>query len=124
MPYSSRYNVDNWKKLLVVSDTSISFLTGEFLLNLCKDNLARLLRHVGFESAAGFLYSKGILKGGPVFDCESKIDPEGDSSDEEFFLNNPAEPAGHTPLIPETQEEADELEYLMNKITEYNSKST
>lgn len=101
---------------MVVSDTSITFLTGEFLLKLCKGNVARLLRHVSFESAAGFLYSKGLFKG-----AEKPIDPEGDSSDEEFFNSHSVEP-NHTPLVPETEEEEQELEYLMKRISEYNSK--
>lgn len=111
----------DWKKLLIVSDTSITFLTGEFLLKLCKENVARFLRHVSFESAAGFLFSKGIFKGG-VFEAETPIDPNGESSDEEYFNSNPEEPTNHTPLIPETEEEVRELEYLMKKISEYNAK--
>ena len=114
---------NEWKKLLVVSDTSITFLTGEFLYKLCEENVARFLRHVSFESSAGFLYSKGIFKGGSVFECESKVDPEGESSDEEYFLKHPAEGANHTPMMTVTQGEDEELEYLMNKITEYNSRN-
>ena len=79
---------------------------------------------MSFESSAGFLYSKGIFKGGCAFECEGEVDPEGESSDEEYFLKHPAKLADHTPMIPETQEEADELEYLMKKITEYNSRSS
>jgi len=109
--------------LLVVSDTSITFLTGEFLLKLCKENVVRFLRHVSFESSAGFLYSKGIFKGGCDFECDDEVDPEGESSDEEYFLAHPAEPTNPiTPVMPETLEEADELEYLMKKITDYNSR--
>lgn len=109
----------------MVPDTSISFLTGELMLNLCKGNVSRFLRHVSFESSAGFLYSKGIFKGGSAFECKESVDPAGESSDEEYFLANPppSEPTSHTPMMPETQEEADELEYLMNKITEYNSQN-
>lgn len=104
-----------------MADTSITFLTGEFLLKLCKENVTRFLRHVSFESAAGYLFSKGIFKGG-VFKAESPIDPNGESSDEEYFNSNPEEPKNHTSLIPETEEEEQELEYLMKKISEYNAK--
>lgn len=112
-----------WKELLVASDTSISFLTGELLFNLCKGNIKRLIRHVGFESAAGYLYSKGILKDGVVDEGSQGLAVNEESSDEEYFKANPPQPANHTPLVPETEEDAQELEYLMDKITEYNSKS-
>ncbi len=112
--------IKQWKILLLSSDTSISFLTGEFLYSLCEGNANRLIRHVGFETLAGYFYSKGILKGR---DLESNIVIEGDSSDEEYFKDHPIEEMEHTPLIPESEEEALELEYLMQKITEYNSKS-
>jgi hypothetical protein len=80
------------------------------------------LRHVSFESAAGFLYSKGIFKGG-VFEADVPIDPNGESSDEDYFNSNPVESSSnHTPILPETEEEEKELEYLMNKISDYNAK--
>ena len=105
------------------TDTSVSFLTGELLLNICKDNVPRFTRHLGFESCAGYLYRKGLLKNGAL-PSEEVIDPNGESSDEEYFLANPQVlTSNHTPLIPETEEEERELEYLMNKISDYNSKS-
>ena len=93
-------------------------MTGEFLLKLCKGNVSRFLRHFSFESSAGFLYSKGIFKGG---DCS--FDSEVESSDEEYFLIHPAESKSNdiTPMIPKSQEEYEELEHLMKKITEFNS---
>ena len=91
------------------------------MLKLCKENVSRFLKHVSFESAAGFLYSKEIFKGG-VFEAETPVDPNGESSDEEYFNSHPIEVNNHVPLIPETEEEEQELEYLMKKISEYNSK--
>lgn len=114
--------INDCKKLLVVSDTSVTFLTGEFLLKLCKENVTRFLRHVSFESAAGFLFSKGIFKGG-FFEAETTINPYWESSDEEYFNSTPPEePTNHTPLIPENENDEQELEYLMKKISDYNAK--
>lgn len=105
------------------SDSSISFLIGELLYKLCKEDAQRLTSHIGFESLAGYFYSKGILKGGVHLESSS-VSLEGDSSDEEYFRDHPVERSkDETPIIPETEEEARELEYLMQKITEYNSKS-
>lgn len=102
-------------------DISITFLTGEFLLKLCKGNVSRFIRHVGFESSAGYLHTKGLLKGGAV-NVNSRIDLEGDSSDEEYFALNPLEPTNQSPLEAENEEEAAELEYLMKRISQYNER--
>lgn len=117
-----------WKKLLMVSDTSISFLTGEFLLLLCKGNVERFLGHVGFESAAGFLYSKGLLSNENKLKPIEKSEIESSiSSDEEYFKSHPdhlkLESKDHTPNVPETEEEIEELEYLMKRISDYNSRN-
>ena len=117
----------------MVSDTSISFLTGEFLLRLCKGNVERFLGHVGFESAAGFLYSKGLLSNENKVNysihksIDTDIDTESSiSSDEEYFKYHPdhlkLESKDHTPIVPETEEEIEELEYLMKRISDYNSR--
>lgn len=106
------------------TDTSVSFLIGELLLGLCKGNVSRLIRHLGLGSCAGYLYRKGLFKDGSVC-SEDVLDPSGESSDEEYFLSHPLTIADdeHTPFVPETEEEEQELEYLMQKITEYNSKT-
>lgn len=91
------------------------------MLKLCQDNISRFLRHLSFESAAGFLYSKEIFKGG-IFEAEIPVDPCGESSDEEYFNSHPLEVTNNVPSIPETEEEEQELECLMKKISEYNSK--
>ncbi len=81
------------------------------------------MRHVSFESAAGFLHSKGLFKDGVFEAGTSSVDPNGESSDEEFFNSNPVVPSdNHTPLVPETEEDFQELEYLMKRISEYNAK--
>ncbi|TEB19381.1 hypothetical protein C9890_0222 [Perkinsus sp. BL_2016] len=85
---------------------------------MCKGNTVRLTRHIGFESLAGYFYSKGILKEETIVGVESL------SSDEEYFHENPEEEVTNNgSLIPETEEEEAELEYLMQKITEYNARS-
>lgn len=107
--------------MLQSSDTNISFLTGEFLLKLCKDRVARFNRHLGFECTAGYLYSKGLLK--EAKRTNDEIEELGSSTDEEYFLNNPSEPVKHTPDFPENEEESNELEYLMKKISDFNERN-
>ena len=113
--------LDVWKRLLLDLNTNISFLCGELLYKMCKGNTVRLTRHIGFESLAGYFYSKGILNEETIVGVGQ---PESLSSDEEYFHENPEEEAANNgSLIPETEEEEAELEYLMQKITEYNARS-
>lgn len=92
---------------------------------MCKEKATRLIRHVGFESLAGYFYSKGMLRGNesPIEDEIIAEESTSISSDEEYFNKFPEELKENTALIPETEEEVKELEYLMKRITEYNSKS-
>ena len=46
------------------------------------------------------------------------------SSDEEYFKQHPMEPEPVQQIVPETEEEARELEELMGRIQEYNSRAS
>lgn len=109
--------------MLLSPDTNISFLTGEFLLKLCKDRVSRLNRHLGFECTAGFLYSKGLVKVDAPQGIKGGVEELGSSSDEEFFLTHSPDPVEHTPLYPEDEEDSKELEYLMKRISDYNARN-
>lgn len=64
---------------------------GKFLLTLCKDNVYRLLYHIGYGNAAGFLFNFGLLGQYQVdlaaFHNVEKL-PEGASSDEETIFQS------------------------------------
>lgn len=78
------------------------------------------MRHIGFECIAGYLHQSNLL---------SQLQDEEDSaarelsSDEEYFISKPNDPIPQTPSAPRNAEEAKELEELMERIYEFNTRT-
>lgn len=99
------------------TDEKVILSIGELLLFLCKGNVARLIRHVGFGTCAGFLYMKNLLH-----DQAHQEDFES-SSDEEYFKLHPQQLQPPLSEIPKTEEEIREFEELMNRISDFNARA-
>lgn len=105
------------QSLFAGTDEKVTLSIGELLFALCKGNVARLIRHVGFGTCAGFLYMKNLLH-----DQARQEDFES-SSDEEYFKLHPQEVQPVLAEIPKTEEEIREFEDLMNRISDFNTRA-
>jgi hypothetical protein len=109
--------LDEWHNLLSRADDNISSCSGELLLELCKGRADRLIRHVGFEHVAGFLFSRNLLNS-----LDGEVANQDASSDEESFKAHPKPQSSASSSQPTSQEEVDELNNLMAKISDYNAR--
>jgi hypothetical protein len=73
---------DHVIRLMMSSHTNTNRAATELLLALCNDNASRLVRRVGFGTAAGFLAARGILQA-PTSGRESDSDTESDDDEAE-----------------------------------------
>ena len=57
---------------------------GEFLFVLCKDNVSRLIKYVGYGNAAGFLADHGLMAGNTDETAKNYSTDEEESDTEEY----------------------------------------
>lgn len=111
-------------RLLRSDDTNITAATGKLILTLCFNKTYRMVFHVGYGNATGFLFNFGLLgqcQSSQAEFFQNEHLPEGASSDEEEMFNghlegiNPvtgqAQLGGLDPFGAEMTEEEKEAEY-------------
>lgn len=97
-------------RLLRSSDTNITAATGKLILTLCSNKVYRMVFHVGYGNAAGFLFNFGLLgqyQSSQAEFFQNQHLPEDASSDEELMFNDHLE--GINPITGQVQGEAADM---------------
>ena len=88
--------------------------TGDLLMAIVKDSPARLVHHIGYGNAAGYLYMKGIRK--DQLQTNSSEDPRLSSDDQDIKQNGVKELAQaephESPHMTEEEKEAEAVRLL------------
>lgn len=68
---------------MTASSFGIEDIVSDFLFVLCKENVRRFIKYVGYGHAAGLLMARGLLGGGASPNVDS-YSPDEDSDTEEY----------------------------------------
>ncbi|CAB3977166.1 synembryn-A-like [Paramuricea clavata] len=105
---------------------------GDFLFVLCKDNVSRLIKYVGYGNAAGFLADHGLMAGGNNEETAGNYSTDDEESDTEEYerikdqidpmTGAQVDPNVENPLDKMSEEEkeleAEKLAILLSKLNE------